>query len=248
MNVLAAIDLLDGRMVGLTGGGRFDLPPRRYLGSPVAWAKARLNEGMGGLHLVDLRGARSGQLPDLGTVAALARLSPPFLEVGGGVRTVADATKLIEAGADRVILGTAALSPRLLAAALRSVGAERLAVAVDLRAGRRLVEGWMRDLETLDVMSLAGALRSQGVRHVVYTDAGRDGSLSGVAKSLPITAFLEAGLGVAVAGGIAAPADLRRLSRIGVEMAVVGRALRAGRSVRAPIVAAALELRAKAAQ
>lgn len=235
MRILPAIDLRGGRQVGLSQGR---LDRARAYGDPAAFAAARAAEGYIGLHVVDLDGAAAGAPTQLATVRAIRAAAPAlFIEAGGGVRSAADAEAVLAAGADRVVVGTAAVrpllegsAPRLLQALLRALGAEAVAVAADVRVdgGAALaLEAW-RESAGVDLRLLARRLAELGVRHVVYTDVGRDGSLGGV-RTTGVRALAWAGLSVTAGGGIGSRRDLARLAAAGAAAAIAGRAFHAGR-------------------
>lgn len=237
MIVLPAVDLQGGRQVGLVEGS---LAHARVYGDPVVFAVARAADGYEGLHVVDLDGAAEGRPIHLETVRRLRAAAPALrLEVGGGVRTLEDALAVRAAGADTVIVGTAAVAPLLaegdagggdlLRSLLDRLGPEAVAVAVDVR-GRRQGEvalaAW-RSSVPADLARLAERLAALGVRRTVCTDAGRDGSLRGV-RTAAVRALAAAGLEVAAGGGVAGERDLAALARAGAWAAIVGRAFHAG--------------------
>ncbi len=235
ITVLPAIDLRGGRQVGLLAG---DLERARTYGDPAAFAAARAADGYDGLHVVDLDGAAAGRPRQLDSLRAIRAAVPGlFVEAGGGVRAIADAEAVRAAGADRVIVGTAVVRPlaegvrpALLRSLLAALGPERVAVAVDVRPDgplRLALEAW-RESARVDLAILARRLVDVGVRHVVYTDVGRDGSLGGV-RTAGVRALAWARLSVTAGGGIASRRDLLRLEAAGARAAVAGRVFHAGR-------------------
>jgi phosphoribosylformimino-5-aminoimidazole carboxamide ribotide isomerase len=157
--------------------------------------------------------------------------------VGGGFRTLEVITSMLDAGAARVVIGTAAVrSPELVAAALARGGAERLAVGIDARAGVVALRGW-REETGERVEDVARRVISQGIRTLIYTDVARDGMLEGpdVAGA---TALQSLGAEVIASGGVASLDDLRRVRDAGLAGAIVGRAIYEGRfTVRAAVEA-----------
>jgi phosphoribosylformimino-5-aminoimidazole carboxamide ribotide isomerase len=235
MRVLPAIDLRGGRQVGLMAGR---LDQARTYGEPGAFAAARAAEGYLGLHVVDLDGAAAGAPRQLASLAAIRAAAPDlFIEAGGGVRSAADAEAVLAAGADRVVVGTAAVRPlleggppALLRDLLRTLGPEAVAVAADVRvdgASALALEAW-RESARVDLRALAHRLGDLGVRHIVYTDVGRDGSLGGV-RTAGVRALTWAGLSVTAGGGVGSRRDLTRLAAAGAAAAVAGRAFHSGR-------------------
>jgi phosphoribosylformimino-5-aminoimidazole carboxamide ribotide isomerase len=218
-----AIDVLDGRVVRLSQGRREAVTIEG--GDPVELARRFRDEGASRLHLVDLDGAFSGT-PTLGLVKRVATAGGLPLQVGGGYRSEDSIVAALAAGADRVMVGTAALSPAFLAAAAGRFG-ERLVVAIDVRDGEVAVEGWTKS-SGITAASLASDCAAAGVARVLVTSTVRDGSLAGPDVEL-LTDVLEAGLPVIAAGGISSIDDLVALRDLGCEAAVAGSALLAGR-------------------
>jgi phosphoribosylformimino-5-aminoimidazole carboxamide ribotide isomerase len=145
------------------------------------------------------------------------------VQVGGGLRTLADLRAVFAAGASRAILGTAAFARDLLRAALAEFG-DRIAVALDARDGLVAIEGW-RQVSAISVLDAAQALEQAGVRRFIYTDVARDGMLAGpdLAGLLSLSAAIR--VPVILSGGIATIDDLRAAAVAGAEGAIVGRAL-----------------------
>lgn len=189
-------------------------------GDPVAAAERFAADGASWLHLVDLDGAFSGA-PDLDLVSRIAAVGPP-VQVGGGYRSLDAVHNALEAGATRVLVGTAALEEEFLPAAATRFG-DGVVVAIDARHGTVTVDGWTRSAE-LTPAELARRCAAAGICRVLVTSAQRDGTLSG--PDLPLLeSVLAAGLPVIAAGGIAALDDLRVLREFGCEGAVTGSAI-----------------------
>jgi phosphoribosylformimino-5-aminoimidazole carboxamide ribotide isomerase len=223
--VLPAIDVLEGRCVRLAGGD----PDRVTIegGDPAEAAKRFVAEGAPYLHLVDLDGAFSGS-PTAGlveTIGAAAERVP--VQVGGGYRTIEAIEGALAAGAARVMVGTAALSPDFLATAVSRFG-ERLVVAVDARDGTVVAEGWTSG-SSLTAVELAEACARAGVARLLVTSTKRDGSLAGPDIELLAQVIEASGLPVLAAGGIASADDLDDLRALRCEGAVLGSALWSGR-------------------
>jgi phosphoribosylformimino-5-aminoimidazole carboxamide ribotide isomerase len=227
--LIPAIDLLEGRCVRLSQG-RYDRATV-YGEDPGAVAARFAAHPLRRLHVVDLDGARSGRPENGAALAAiLAAAGSVPVQVGGGMRSLADVEARLALGVDRVVLGTAALrDPELVReAARRHPG--RIAVGIDAREGKVAVQGW---LEASDVSAadLARRFEDAGVAAIVYTDIARDGMLAG--PNLEQTAALAAAVGIPViaSGGVASEDDVRRscaLAARGVAGVIVGRALYTG--------------------
>jgi phosphoribosylformimino-5-aminoimidazole carboxamide ribotide isomerase len=223
MEIIPAIDVLDGRAVRLAGGKRDAVTLEG--GDPAELARRFASEGASRLHVIDLDGAFSGT-PSLDLVAAVAAAGGLPLQVGGGYRTLEAIEAAIAAGAERVMVGTAALSPGFVAEAVARVGSA-LVVAVDVQDGRVAVDGWTRS-SSLTAPELARRCAEAGVARLLVTATARDGSLAGPDLDL-LAQVLPVGLPVIAAGGIASIADLVALQELGCEAAVAGSALLAGR-------------------
>lgn len=220
--IYPAIDVLDGRVVRLEQGRREHVTVEG--GDPVAAAVGFATIGTSWLHLVDLDGAFSGT-PNLELVQRVAAAGPP-VQVGGGYRTAELVAAALEAGAARVLVGTAALDERFLRAAVARFGS-RLVVAVDARDGRAAVDGWTASAPTTP-RELAEHCAAVGVARVVVTATRRDGTLGGPDLDL-LEDILAAGLPVIAAGGISSLADVRAVRELGCEGAVIGSAIWLGR-------------------
>lgn len=221
--VIPAIDVLEGRAVRLAQGRREKVTLEG--GNPTELARRYAAEGAGRLHLVDLDGAFSG-VPSLALLEQVASAGGLPVQVGGGYRTLEAIGAALEAGADRVIAGTAALSPGFVETAAERFAAALL-VAVDVRDGRVAVDGWTRTSETTP-LELAGRCATLGVRRLLVTSTSHDGSLEGPDLEL-LGDVLQAGVPVVAAGGVASLDDLRALRDLGCEGAIAGSALLAGR-------------------
>jgi phosphoribosylformimino-5-aminoimidazole carboxamide ribotide isomerase len=230
--VLPAIDVLEGRVVRLSQGRREAVTIEG--GDPVELVRRFREEGAQRLHLVDLDGAFSG-VPNLELVERVALAGELPLQVGGGYRSLDAVASALAAGADRVMVGTAALSPTFLTAAASRFG-ESLVVAIDVKDGEVAVDGWTRGSGT-KASDLARECLEAGVRRLLVTSTARDGSLAGPDVALLADA-LEAGLPVIAAGGISSVDDLVRVRELGCEGAVAGSALLSGRFTLAEAFAA----------
>jgi len=217
IELIPAVDVLGEGAVRLHQG-EYDAVVERA-GDPVALARAFAEAGAGRIHLVDLDGARSGRVrPELvGSVAAA--VSPALLQASGGIRSIADAWALLEAGADRVVVGTAAFPDPAPWAEL----GERVAVALDVRDGQVRTAGWTEGAG-LSLDEAAERCVNAGIARVLCTAIDRDGTLAGPDLDL-VGRVAGTGLRVLAAGGIRSPGDVSALAGAGAEAAVVGRAL-----------------------
>lgn len=226
MELFPAIDLRSGRAVRLVQGDYDRMTV--YSDEPVQLAREFAAQGARSLHLVDLDGAKAGAPANFEVIRAITETSGLFVEVGGGVRTEAQLTRYLEAGAGRVILGTAAVTdPAFLGRMLKKYG-PRIAVGVDAKGGRVATHGWQQ-LSELDSFGFCRRLRDLGVSAVIYTDISRDGRLAGTnLEAYRQLAGLK-GLAVIASGGISSCEELARLQQLGLAGAILGKALYEGR-------------------
>lgn len=225
MLIIPAIDLRGGRCVRLVQGDF--ARETAYDDDPVRVARRWADLGARWIHVVDLDGARAGKPMQLDLVRAIAEVGVP-IELGGGLRSLADLDAAFAAGVSRAVLGTAAVErPSLMGEAVAQFGPERVVLGVDARGGRVAVRGWAEtsDLAAEDVIAQA---RDAGVPRVIYTDIERDGTLT-APNFAAIAAIACVGLPVIASGGVARREHLERLAAIaGVEAAIVGQALYTG--------------------
>lgn len=223
--VYPALDVLEGRCVRLAEGRRERVTIEG--GDPSAAARRFVAEGARFLHLVDLDGAFSGQ-PSVDLVRLISEtVGDVPLQVGGGYRSLQAIEAALDAGAARVMVGTAAASPGFLAQAAARF-AEHLVVAIDARDGKVALRGWT-ELSELDAADLARACADAGVRRLLVTSTRRDGSLAGPDFELIETLLEATQLPLVAAGGVATLDDLRAIRAAGCEGAVTGSAIWAGR-------------------
>jgi len=221
-----AVDILGGNAVRLRQG-EFDAK-KVYEQDPLSAARAWQEEGARFLHLVDLDGARSGKPVNLEQLRRITSELDVAVQYGGGLRSAEAVEDALDAGAARVILGTAALTdPDLLRRALDAHGPERVLVSVDARDGRVATAGWTHTIELTPVQAVE-RLQASGVQGLVYTNVDRDGMLDGPDLE-SVRAVAEAVSGrLLYSGGIGKLADLERLARLrkaSLEGVIVGKAL-----------------------
>jgi phosphoribosylformimino-5-aminoimidazole carboxamide ribotide isomerase len=223
--LVPAVDVVGEEAVRLRQGA-FDSVVARA-GDPAGLVAAYAEAAPPLIHVVDLDGARTGAIrPELvGALVAAAGTTP--VQASGGIRSLADAAALLDAGAARVVVGTAALGGEdALREFARALG-ERLVVAVDARGGRVAVAGWSRTTE-LSPEELAEECSAAGVTRLLCTAIDRDGTMGGPDLELLGRVRERSGLPVLAAGGIRSDEDLSALEALGLEGAVVGRALLEG--------------------
>lgn len=227
MRIVPAVDIRGGLCVNLVQGD-YD-QETVFSDDPVQQAKRFFADGSGLIHIVDLDGAKAGQCRVEPQLRALKAAGIPF-EIGGGIRNMDTVTKAIDAGAERVILGTAAhKDPAFLKeAAARFPG--KVVVGIDAKAGKVALSGWLDVTET-DAVAFGRQVEQAGAARIVYTDILRDGTMQG--PNLEATrAIAEAvSIPVTASGGMSSLDDVRRLAELepsGVDEVIVGRALYLG--------------------
>lgn len=233
MQLIPAIDLRDGRCVRLFQG-RFDAETV-YLADPVSVLDGYVGLGARLVHVVDLDGARAGSQGNAQAIADLAGSRRAALQVGGGVRDRDTAARLLDAGVQRVVVGSAAVSsPDDVATWLRDFGPEAIVLAFDVRLDkggtpRLATHGWEQQT-TLSLWDAVERFIAHGLRHVLCTDVARDGALTGPNLALYDEAMRRfPAIAWQASGGVRDVADLRALATTRVAGAVSGRALLEGR-------------------
>jgi phosphoribosylformimino-5-aminoimidazole carboxamide ribotide isomerase len=230
MDVIPAIDIRGGRCVQLVQG---DYARETIFGDdPVAMVEHWAARGARRLHVVDLDGAKDGHAVNGAAMRGIIAAARMPVQIAGGVRDEASIDGWLDAGADRVVVGTLAVEqPDVVARAAARHG-ERIAVAVDARDGRVAVRGW-RHTSDVPVARFIDELAAAGVRHFIYTDIARDGMLAHIdfAHVAPVAEMVAAATGMRgpapliYAGGVTSVDDLLALAPLGIEGAISGTAL-----------------------
>lgn len=221
MQVIPAVDVLEGQVVRLLRGNYAEVT--QYGDDPVAAAQRWVDAGATLVHVVDLAGARSGE-PDEELWRSLGSAGLP-VQIGGGIRSVEAGVAAIAAGAERVVVGSAAvLDQTVVARLVAAVGGDAVVGAIDVRDGRARGSGW-RD-EGRDVAEVVGNVAGAGVERALVTGIVRDGSGEGPDLGLlDRVRRLAPGLRLIAAGGVGSLEDITRAAATGAEAVIVGRAL-----------------------
>ena len=235
MILFPAIDLYDHKVVRLLKGDYEKMTV--YSDDPLATAKNI--ESMGGkwLHLVDLEGAKDGTTPNFDVVSAIAKETGLKVEIGGGIRSFETIEKYLNAGVQRVILGTKAVKdPGFLKEAVSKWG-DKIAVGVDARNGKVAVNGWM-DVLDIDMFDFLQDIKEMGVKTAIVTDISKDGAMKGT--NLPLYERLSklSGIDITASGGVSTLDDLKALKDMDIYGAILGKAMYNG----AIVLSEALEL------
>jgi phosphoribosylformimino-5-aminoimidazole carboxamide ribotide isomerase len=229
MILLPAIDILDGKAVRLARGA-FD-ERTVYDADPLEAAKRWVAQGARTLHIVDLDGARTGEPANIGQVERIAKHVDVPLQVGGGLRNAQAVMSAIDAGASRVVLGTAAYTDVDFLDTVIAAHQDRIVVSVDARNGHVAAKGWTEQTE-IPADSVVEHLGCRGVRRFVYSSIERDGMLNGpdLAGAQKIAQSVRGSF--VYSGGIASLADLEQLvalRQVNLAGVIVGKALYEGR-------------------
>lgn len=226
MIILPAIDLRGGKVVRLRQG-RAD-EETVFGDDPAAMARRWRSLGAEWLHLVDLDGAFEGASANIAAIRNVRAAVDMKIELGGGIRAIGHAEKLLSLGIDRVIFGTVAISdPQVIRRSVERFGANRVVVGIDARDGRVAVRGWT-ETSAVDATSLALQMREFGVERIVYTDISRDGTGHGVNVEATASLAKTTGLKIIASGGVRELNDVVRLiehESDGIEGVIIGRAL-----------------------
>jgi phosphoribosylformimino-5-aminoimidazole carboxamide ribotide isomerase len=236
MLIIPAIDLKDGRCVRLRQGRAEQVAV--YSEDPVEVAVEWQAQGAEYLHVVDLDGAFTGKPVHTAVIAGIAaRTGLPF-EVGGGLRTDDDIRAVLDAGADRVIVGTRAFTDTGELARMAGAFGKRLAVGIDARGGMVQVKGWV-ETTGMRAIELGELVAAAGVATIIYTDTATDGMMSGPNIEAVQQMCSAVNCDVVASGGITTAEDTRALRRLGMPnlvAAIVGKALYEGRVTLADLV------------
>lgn len=228
IELIPAIDLIDGKCVRLTKG---DYDQKKvYNEDPVAQAKEFESLGFQRLHVVDLDGARSKHVVNDHVLRAITRETSLTVDFGGGIKTTEDLEKAFEAGASMVTIGSIAASqPELFLQWLDHFGAGRLILGADARNGRISINGWKED-SSEELLPFLTRYAQAGVRNVLCTDISKDGTLAGPATAL-YKSIMEAlpQLHLIASGGVASTDDILNLDSEGIPAVVFGKAYYEGR-------------------
>ena len=208
MLIIPAIDLKDGRCVRLSQGRSSEATV--YDADPIEVAKRFASAGAQMIHVVDLDGAFTGKSRNREIAKGIVTSVEVPVQIGGGIRSQEDVRELIDAGAERVVIGSlAAQFPEKLAMLLDEFGA-RISVGIDAKAGELMVHGWT-EAAKLSPVELARRVAALGGERIIYTDIARDGMLSGINVTETVAIAVASGLRVTASGGISSLEDIRKL-------------------------------------
>ena len=225
MILFPAIDLFEGKAVRLFKGDYAQMTV--YSEHPEEIGKDFAACGATHAHLVDLEGAKSGETPNLETVIRIRESSGLFCEIGGGIRSMEVVRRYLDAGMDRVILGTAAVEDeKFLTAAVEKYG-EKIAVGADVRDGYIAVKGWT-EKSSIGLMDFCRKMEKIGVKTLICTDISRDGAMRGTNREMYRELSEELGLQITASGGVSSLEDVESLRKMNLYGAIIGKAYYTG--------------------
>ena len=239
MIVYPAIDIYGGRAVRMTRGDFSTV--EQVAPSPLDAARKLVNEGAEWIHIVDIDGARTGTPANLDAIRQIANRFNVRIQAGGGIRDFDTAERFAEAGASRIVVGTAAIEDPELIGRLVDRHADGMAVSVDARNGMVTTSGWTATTK-IRAVDLMQRLAVEGVPIVIYTNVSVDGTLQGIDRDALQAIARAFGGDVIYSGGVGSLEDIRTLARLrhrGIRGVIVGRALYLGKFTLAEALAAA---------
>lgn len=225
MLIFPAIDLFEGQAVRLYRGDYKEMTV--YSAHPEEIAADFVRQGASHIHLVDLAGAKDGGTPNLETVLKIRKMADAFLEIGGGVRNMETVERYLNAGLDRVILGTAAVTDEVFLQEAVDRYGEKIAVGADLKDGFVAVKGWT-EKSGYDAAAFFRKLKHMGVSTVICTDISRDGAMQGTNRELYRTLSERFDMRIVASGGVSSMEDIRALKALQLYGAIIGKAYYTG--------------------
>lgn len=225
MLIFPAIDLYGGQAVRLYKGDYDQMTI--YDPEPLNTVEKFEAAGATHLHLVDLEGAKTGQTTNLPTIEKITARTGLFVEVGGGIRSMDTVRRYLDAGASRVILGTAAVTdPDFTARAVAEYG-EKIAVGADLKDGKVAIKGWLETSQD-GWQTFFDRMQQLGVKTIICTDISRDGAMQGTNRELYRTLAVRYPMDIIASGGVSSLEDIQALKAAGVAGAIIGKAYYTG--------------------
>lgn len=225
MVIYPAIDIYEGKAVRLYKGDYAQMTV--YNNDPTQVAADFKAKGASCIHMVDLEGAKSGTTPNLDTICRVKKETGLFCQVGGGIRNMETVSRYLNAGLDRVILGTAAVSDPDFAREAASVYGEKIAIGVDIRDGFVAVKGWTENSD-LNAFDFCRSLERIGIKTIICTDISKDGAMQGPNHDLYARLSQQLGMQIIASGGVSSLEDIRHLAGMKIHGAILGKAYYTG--------------------
>ena len=225
MKLFPAIDLFNGKAVRLYKGDYEKMTI--YSENPSEIAVDFYNKGALFMHVVDLERALKGGTPNLETIKKIVSATPAFVEVGGGIRSLEVIKTYVDAGVDRVILGTAAVqNPEFLSEAVKKFG-DKIAVGVDIKDGFVAIKGWT-EKSSFTGLEFCKKMQDMGVKTIICTDISKDGAMQGTNHELYKSLKENLNIQIIASGGVSSIEDIKRLKQTDVYGAIIGKAYYTG--------------------
>lgn len=225
MIIFPAIDLYDKKAVRLFKGDYEQMTV--YSDNPPEIAKDFASCDATHIHIVDLEGAKDGSTPNLDVVKAIKKASSLFCEIGGGIRSMETIDKYINAGIDRVILGTAAVENEdFLIESVKKYG-DKIAVGADIKDGYVAIKGWIEKSQ-YECFEFCEKMQKIGVKTLICTDISKDGAMKGTNHELYKSLSEKFDMQIVASGGVSSIEDVEKLAKLGIYGAIIGKAYYTG--------------------
>lgn len=225
MNIFPAIDLVKGCAVRLLKGDYDKMTV--YSEHPEEIAADFEKSGAKFLHLVDLEGAKDGSTPNIETVKKIRSSCNLFIEIGGGVRNMETVKAYLDAGVDRVILGTAAVKDEVFLKEAIEKYSDKIAVGVDIKDGFVAIKGWTEKSE-YDGLAFCEKMQELGVKTIICTDISKDGAMKGTNRQLYKELSEKLDIDITASGGVSTLDDVKALAEMKLYGAIIGKAYYTG--------------------
>ena len=225
MLIYPAIDLYDKKAVRLFKGDYAQMTI--YNENPLSVAKDFEKCGATHIHMVDLEGAKNGTTPNLDIVCEIKKNTSLFCEIGGGIRSFETIERYVNAGIDRIILGTAAVTEENFVKEAVSKYGEKIAVGIDIRDGFVAIKGWTEN-SGLNAMEFCAKMQDIGVKTIICTDISKDGAMQGANHNLYQELSEKFNLQIIASGGVSSIEDVKALSAMNLYGAIIGKAYYTG--------------------
>jgi len=225
MNIFPAIDIVNGCAVRLFKGDYDQMTI--YSDDPASVAVKFEEAGCKFIHLVDLEGAKNGTTPNIETVKKIRSGCSLFMEIGGGIRSMETIERYLDAGVDRVILGTAAVNDEQFLRNAISAYGDKVAVGVDIKDGFVAIKGWTEKSAYSD-MEFCKKMQNLGVKTIICTDISKDGAMKGTNRELYRQLSSELNIDIIASGGVSSIDDVKALAEMNLYGTIIGKAYYTG--------------------
>jgi len=221
MHIFPAIDLYDKKAVRLLKGDYNQMTV--YSDNPSEFALDFEKQGAKFIHIVDLEGARDGTTPNLDVIKSITKNTNLFVEVGGGIRNMDVVKKYIDAGVDRVILGTAAVKDEEFLKLAVKTYPGKVAVGVDILDGYVAIRGWT-EKSSYTFLEFCEKMQNLGITNIICTDISKDGAMQGTNHELYRELSEKFSMDITASGGVSSLDDVKKLAELGIYGAIIGKA------------------------